>query len=76
MNRQRTFHFRLFENLQDFFFKHLKNTLKTYNFLAFSPTFLGIFQTFKEKILEIFKKVEMKSSLMIHVVKMTLFRMW
>ena len=39
MNRQRTFNFCLFENLQDFFFKHLKNTLKTYNFLAFSPTF-------------------------------------
>ena len=51
MNRQRTFHFRLFENLQDFFFKRLKNTSKTYNFLAFFPTFWGIFQTFKEKIL-------------------------
>ena len=43
MNHQRTFHFRLFENLQDFFFKGLKNTLKTYDFSSIFLTFLNYF---------------------------------
>ena len=51
MNRQRTFNLHLFENLQDFSFKGLKNTLKTYDFSSIFLTFLTIFQTFKGKIL-------------------------
>ena len=51
MNRQKTFHLQLFENLHDFFFEGLKSTLKTYDFSSIFLTFLTIFQTFKGKIL-------------------------
>ena len=51
MKRQRTFHFCLFENLQDFFFKRLKNTSKSRGKSQKIVSFQGIFQKFKEKIL-------------------------
>ena len=50
-NRQRTFHCCLFENLQDFFFKRLKNTSKSRGKSQKIVSFLGIFKTCKGKIL-------------------------